>query len=157
MPQQARAFAPKARSHDPITTPTAVGQSYCCNISRYRGAYEFLLPARPQCYRISRAMRFAKVKGAAASRRTRSKTHCPAGSAITAMCSATQRVPHNNLDCTRDSKGALQSDFAPREKIRFYSSQHKNRIYPMEAERINAIDNQLSSLTARTLELRGYL
>ncbi|PIY28002.1 MAG: peptide chain release factor 2 [Comamonadaceae bacterium CG_4_9_14_3_um_filter_60_33] len=27
----------------------------------------------------------------------------------------------------------------------------------MEAERINAIDNQLSSLTARTLELRGYL
>jgi len=73
------------------------------------------------------------------------------------MCSATQRVPHNNLDCTRDPKGALQSDFAPREKIRVYLSQHKNRIYPMEAERINAIGNQLSSLTARTLELRGYL
>ena len=73
------------------------------------------------------------------------------------MCSATQRVPHNNLDCTRDSKGAIQSDFAPREKIRVYLSQHKNRIYPMEAERINALGTQLADLIARTLELRGYL
>jgi len=124
---------------------------------RFWLAYEFLLPARPQCYRISRAMRFAEVKGEAAGRRTRSKAHRPADSSTTAMCSATQRVPHNNLDCTRDPKGTIQSDFAPREKIRAYLSQHKNRIYPMEAERINAIGNQLSSLTARTLELRGYL
>ena len=102
-------------------------------------------------------MRFAKVKGEAAGRRTRSKTHRPTDSSTNAMCSATQRVPHNNLDCTRDSKGAIQSEFAPREKIRVYLLQHKNRISPMEAEHINAIGNQLSSLTARTLELRGYL
>lgn len=44
-----------------------------------------------------------------------------------------------------------------REKISVLLSQHKNRIFPMEAERINAIGNQLTSLTERTLELRGYL
>ena len=33
----------------------------------------------------------------------------------------------------------------------------KYRIFIMEAERINALGTQLTGLTARTLDLRGYL
>ncbi len=43
------------------------------------------------------------------------------------------------------------------EKICVYLSPQTHRITLMEAERINAIGNQLTSLTERTLELRGYL
>jgi len=38
-----------------------------------------------------------------------------------------------------------------------YSTPQKIRTRIMEAERINALGTQLADLTARTLELRGYL
>jgi hypothetical protein len=44
-----------------------------------------------------------------------------------------------------------------REKMAGYSPQLTHRTRIMEAERINAIGTQLTDLTARTLELRGYL
>ncbi|OIP16167.1 MAG: hypothetical protein CO065_06295 [Comamonadaceae bacterium CG_4_9_14_0_8_um_filter_57_21] len=62
----ARAFAPKARSHDPITAPERFsGSSFaqsrslsCAPISDQAGS-AFPLPAYPQPRRISRVMRFA--------------------------------------------------------------------------------------------------
>jgi hypothetical protein len=46
---------------------------------------------------------------------------------------------------------------ARREKIAGFPTEHKNRIFIMEAERINAIGSLLADLSTRTLDLRGYL
>ena len=81
---QARAFAPKARSHGPITAPERFtgrfftpSRSLCSTPYRTSAAHDRPLPALQRPHRISRAMRFAEVKEEAAGRGTRSKAHCP--------------------------------------------------------------------------------
>jgi hypothetical protein len=42
-------------------------------------------------------------------------------------------------------------------KLAVFRTNYKNRIFIMEAERINAIGSLLADLSTRTLDLRGYL
>jgi hypothetical protein len=63
-PLSARAFVPKARTHDPIPAPTRLyGSSFCRSTFK-----EFPLPVAPPAHQISQVMRFAKVKAEAAQR-----------------------------------------------------------------------------------------
>jgi len=70
----ARASHPKARSHNPITAPELARQTFHVGpINLWRalsklGRFAFSPSADPQRHRISRVMRFAKVKEETAQR-----------------------------------------------------------------------------------------
>ena len=63
-----RAFHPKARSHSPITAPSVVrvrnfeSTVHIHSCHTHQAIFEFPLPAYPTAGRISRVIRFAKVK-----------------------------------------------------------------------------------------------
>ncbi len=55
------------------------------------------------------------------------------------------------------SNGLLMKNLLAHEKITRYPQPTTPGLFRMEVERINAIGNKLSDLSARAFDLRGYL